>query len=258
VYDRAALAFFKRKAVLNVSRGSLGSPGGRWRSQPRRRPPLASPRAATLPPVPPSIQHQSKPKPKTNQYPPPPPPQNPTPTPSQFNIEDYEEEIAGLLAIPDRAQAVQLIRSRYRSTGGTKAGRSSKYRGVSLHASGRWEARITLGAGADRRYKVRALTAFDRVAVGRLLGGVLATALTLGVGPGSISTRCTQGLPARLPLPPPWPRPRPPLTADPPACPPRPRLPARAPSSWGSLTRRSRPRRRTTRPRCSCTATRRS
>ncbi|GBF94282.1 AP2-like ethylene-responsive transcription factor [Raphidocelis subcapitata] len=85
VYDRAALAFFKRKAVLN------------------------------------------------------------------FAIEDYEEELPGLLAIPDRNQAVQLIRSRYRSS--STKGRSSTFRGVSLHASGRWEARITLGAGADRRYK---------------------------------------------------------------------------------------------------------
>lgn len=75
------------------------------------------------------------------------------PQPPQFAIEDYGDELAGLLAIADRSHAVQLIRSRYRSSGGK--GRSSRYRGVSLHASGRWEARITLGAGSERRYKVR-------------------------------------------------------------------------------------------------------
>ena len=118
-------------------------------------------------------------------YPPLPPaphrlltPYAPTHAPSkQFTFEDYDEELAGLLAIPDRLQAVQLIRSRYRSTGGK--GRSSRYRGVSLHASGRWEARITLGAGAERRYKVgghplpTAQPALDRCAAAAALQRVL-------------------------------------------------------------------------------------
>lgn len=77
---------------------------------------------------------------------------------TQFNIEDYEEELPGLLAIPDRLSAVQLIRSRYRQAGALSKTKSSRFRGVSLHSSGRWEARITLGAGADRRYKVRVLS----------------------------------------------------------------------------------------------------
>jgi hypothetical protein len=105
LYDRAAIAFFKRDAVLNVRLGGGGAGGGPANAHLARNPGRGQPRPSTNTARRPRMQTTNAAKSS-----PPPLPHQSQPPPRQFPLSDYEAELQELLALDDRAAAVALIK----------------------------------------------------------------------------------------------------------------------------------------------------